>query len=50
MVFAQVDPDHAVLIDDSLLDNALRSDPAAPLATWDHLSYLIELLLGGLAP
>ena len=50
VVFAQVDPDNAVLIDDSLLDNALRSDPAAPLATWDHLSYLIELLLGGLAP
>jgi hypothetical protein len=50
VVFAQVDPDDAILLDDSLLDNALRSEPIAPLATWDRLSYLIELLLGGLAP
>ena len=50
VVFAQVDPEDAVLLDDSLLDNALRSEPAAPLATWDRMSYVIELLLGGLAP
>jgi len=46
----RVDPDDAILIDESLLDNAWRAERPAPLASWDRALFAFQLLLAGLAP
>jgi Peptidase family M1 domain len=50
VVSARVDPDDEILIDENLLDNSLRSDPPAPLATWERAVYAFQLLLGWVGP
>ncbi|HEX6274149.1 MAG TPA: M1 family metallopeptidase [Polyangiaceae bacterium] len=50
LAFARIDPDHRVLLDDDLLNNAVAADTSAPLRTLERSVYLTELLLGALAP
>jgi hypothetical protein len=50
VTIARVDPDDAILVDEDLLDNALRVDPPAPLDTWDRAVYAFQLLIGWLSP
>jgi hypothetical protein len=50
LVFARVDPEHRVLLDDDLLNNAVAVETRAPLRTLERGVYLAELLLGAVAP
>jgi hypothetical protein len=50
VVSVRVDPEDAILLDEDLLDNALRVDPPAPLATWERAVYAFQLLIGWLGP
>lgn len=50
VVSAVVDPGGKVLIEGSLLDNAVAKHPPFPLRTLDRALYVFQLLLGGLAP
>jgi hypothetical protein len=50
VISVRVDPDDAIAIDESLLDNALRVDPPKPLDTWERALYTFQLLIGWLGP
>lgn len=50
VVSAVVDPSGRVLIEESLLDNAVSKDQKLPLNTLDRALYVFQLLLGWLAP
>jgi hypothetical protein len=50
VTMARVDPDDTILLDEDLLDNALRIDPPAPLDTWDRALYAFQVLIGWLTP
>lgn len=50
IVAVVVDPDRSVLIDDDLLNNAVRSDSDGAPHTTARALYSVELLLGALAP
>jgi hypothetical protein len=50
VVSAVVDPKGSVVIDENLLDNAVRQNPPFPVNTLDRLVYAFQLLLGLLAP
>jgi hypothetical protein len=50
VVSVRVDPDDAILIDENLLDNAMRVDPPAPLSTWERALYAFQLLIGWVGP
>lgn len=50
VVSAVVDPDGKLLIEESLLDNAVAKHPTFPINTWDRAVYWLQLLLGWLTP
>jgi hypothetical protein len=50
VVSVVVDPSNKILIEESLLDNAVSKHPSFPLNTLDRALYVFQLLLGWLAP
>ena len=50
LAFATVDPEHRVLIDDDLMNNAVAVEREPALRTLERALYLAELLLGFFAP
>jgi hypothetical protein len=50
LAFARVDPDHRVLLDDDLLNNAVARSPEAPLRTLERALYFAELGFALLGP
>jgi peptidase M1-like protein len=50
VVAAVVDPSQHILVDSSLLDNAVRQTPVPALNTFDRAVYVFQLLLSWLAP
>jgi len=50
LAFASVDPEHRILIDDDLMNNAVAVEREPALRTLERALYLAELLLGFLAP
>ena len=50
MVRAEVDPEHRVLLDDDLLDNATSLAPRSLTRIEERLAYFAALGLGGIAP
>jgi hypothetical protein len=48
VISVRVDPDDAIAIDENLLDNAWRVEPAPPRDTWERVLYSFELLIGWL--
>jgi hypothetical protein len=50
VVAVVVDPEHKVLLDDDLLNNALRAEPQAAPHTAERALFAVELLLGILEP
>jgi hypothetical protein len=50
VVRAEVDPEHRVLLDDDLLDNAASLAPRSLTRIEERLAYFAALGLGGIAP
>jgi hypothetical protein len=50
VVTAVVDPEQSVLLDDNLLNNAARAQPAGSPRSGERAGYLAQLLLGWLEP
>jgi hypothetical protein len=50
LAFAVVDPEHRVLLDDDLMNNAMAREREPALRTFERLLYLAQLSLAGVAP
>ncbi|HEX6766512.1 MAG TPA: hypothetical protein VF103_13560, partial [Polyangiaceae bacterium] len=50
LAFAVVDPDHRVLLDDDLTNNAVALEPVTPTRTLERGLYFAELALGLFGP
>jgi hypothetical protein len=45
-----IDPEHRIMLDDDLFDNAAAAQPSAPRRVLERTTYLAELLLASLLP
>ncbi len=45
-----IDPEHRVLLDDDLLDNAAAAEPEPPRRVFERATYISELLLASMLP